>query len=261
MVYSRDPYVAQAADLQALLGAFDLPVSHDGLMAQLMREARLVQCPAGYLPLPTPRRPEPSWWLLRSGCLALGTHKSDGSFVERKTLHPGQWLDIAGAQSGEGHWLEDAYAPVAFELLALPLDALARACTRDPEFALAMLRVTAKALREQHQRCDDLVETDATARVARWLMRLAKAQDGGQGQGRARLQLAERKGAVAQHLNLKAETLSRSLAQLRRAGLIHTEGHGVHLNDLAALKAVAYPMQRRQPPRTRRPLRPSGRPD
>jgi len=259
MFYSRDPSTAQDADLQALARAFDLPCGHNDVLAQLMDTARLVQCKAGYLALATPRRPEPSWWLLRSGRLVLGTHKPDGSFVERKTLQPGQWLDVGGAQSGNGQWLEDAYAPVPFELLALPLDALAQACAREPALALALMRVAARALREQHQRCDDLVAVDATARVARWLMRLADEQC--QGESPVTLRLAERKCAVAQRLNLQAETLSRSLAELRRAGLVRIDGYEVQLRDLAALKAVAFPMQRRQAPQGKRPLRSDRLPD
>ena len=80
---------------------------------------------------------------------------------------------------------------------------------------------------------EDLVLRDATARVARHLI---KSDSTG---GRGEFSLPMRKKDLASHLNLTSETLSRTLHRLVDCGLIETQGQGIRIFDLAKLEEVA----------------------
>jgi CRP/FNR family transcriptional regulator len=80
---------------------------------------------------------------------------------------------------------------------------------------------------------EDLVLRDATARVARHLI---KSDSTG---GRGEFTLPMRKKDLASHLNLTSETLSRTLHRLVDCGLIETQGQRIQIFDLAKLEEVA----------------------
>lgn len=127
---------------QALLArAFGLSAAEAGCLWPLVDGARLVRCPAGPLALASPRRPEPSWWLVSAGRLQLGTEGGAGE------VSPGQWLDVGGAQSAPGTWLRAAVCLGEVALMALPLGTLYQACADHPILARACGQVQADALR------------------------------------------------------------------------------------------------------------------
>ena len=80
---------------------------------------------------------------------------------------------------------------------------------------------------------EDLVLLDATARVARHLI---KSDSTG---GQSAYTLPMRKKDLASHLNLTSETLSRTLHRLVDCGLIETHGQRIRIFDLAKLEDVA----------------------
>ena len=80
---------------------------------------------------------------------------------------------------------------------------------------------------------EDLVLLDATARVARHLIK----SDSTRGQGEFTLPM--RKKDLASHLNLTSETLSRTLHRLVDCGLIETQGQRIRILDLGKIEEVA----------------------
>lgn len=128
-------------DLALLTQAFGLPAAEAGSLWPLVDGARLVRCPPGPLALASPRRPEPSWWLVSAGRLLLG---ADGVAGE---IGPGQWLDVGGAQSAPGTWLHAAVCLGEVSLMALPLGTLYQSCADHPALARACGQVQATALR------------------------------------------------------------------------------------------------------------------
>lgn len=138
-----------ADDVRMLQHALDGPDWPPGRWRRLARAARLVRCPAGPLTLASPRRPEPSWWLVRRGAVAVGRRLVDGRFIESRRLGPGQWLDVAGALTPPGTWLDDAECTSPCELLAVPVEALWHAYGHGPQDAQALAAVLAGRLRER----------------------------------------------------------------------------------------------------------------
>lgn len=140
-----------ADDVQVLQQALAIANWPLGRWRRLAQAARLVRCAQGPLSLASPRRPEPSWWLVRRGEMAVGRRLPDGRFQEVRRLGPGQWLDVAGALTPPGTWLDDAICTQPSELLAVPVQALWQACGHGPEGVAALAGVLAERLRERSQ--------------------------------------------------------------------------------------------------------------
>ena len=226
------------SEAEVLRRAFAPASLSDAVLAHLVDAARLVRCAPGPFLIATPRRPEPSWWLLARGRIALGARAPSGQFVERRGIAPGEWLETAGAMSAPGTWLEAAECRTAVELLAIPLDSLNEACAIDPAFPQAYAAVLARRVRELSENLQDLTGADVTGRVARWLLRQACEKDV---DGLTQLRLTERKQAIARHLGTTSESLSRAFRRLTDDGLIAVRGYDVTLHDLDGLQRLAYP--------------------
>jgi len=224
------------ADL--LRHAFAPATLSEPALAHLTDAARLVRCAPGPFLIASPRRPEPSWWLVSRGRMALGTRTPSGQFVERRGIGPGEWLETAGAMSAPGTWLEQAECRTAVELLAIPLTSLSEACTIDSAFPQAYAAVLARRIRELTDNLQYLTGADVPGRVARWLLRQAPSHEG---DGAVHLRLTERKQAIARHLGTTSESLSRAFRRLTDDGLIAVRGYEVTLHDLDGLQRLAYP--------------------
>ncbi|MBK1615568.1 hypothetical protein CKO44_19070 [Rubrivivax gelatinosus] len=137
------------ADDVALLRIAFLPLQvSDSTLVRLSDASRMICCPAGRFTLGSPRRPEPSWWVVRHGCASLGRIAADGAFVERHLIGPGEWFDVTGALDMPGGWAESAVIREPIELLALPLESLFEACDSDETFARAFGHTLATRMRE-----------------------------------------------------------------------------------------------------------------
>ena len=226
------------SDLALLRAAFAPALPDDAALQRLLDAARLVRCPAGALAIASPRRPEPSWWLLRQGHIGLGPRSRDGGVAEQRWIGPGDWLDVAGALSGQGGWLEHAVCHTPVELLGVPLAALYDACAADAEFARAFAGVLAQCVRSLNDTLQELAGADVPVRFARWLLRQLAAQ--GDASPTPTLVLGERKQVLARRLRTTSETLSRTLSRLARNGILEVRGYALTVRDPAALRALAH---------------------
>ena len=225
------------SDAALLRSAFAPAVVPESVLQRLLEAARLVRCGAGPLTVASPRRPEPSWWLLRSGRIGLGPRGAEGAVTEQRWIGPGEWLDVAGALSGHGGWLEHAVCHTPVELLAVPLSALYEACAADPGFAQAFAGVLAQRVRSLNDTLQELAGADVPVRFARWLLRQLAAQ--GEDGPAPQLVLGERKQSIARQLRTTSETLSRTLSRLSRDGILEVKGYALTVRDPAALRALA----------------------
>lgn len=230
------PPDADLSDAELLRRAFAPAVLGDDVLQQLASAARLVRCPAGPFEVASPRRPEPSWWLLARGRMALGTRAGQGPFVETRCIGPGEWLETAGAMTPPGTWLEQADCRTPVELLAVPLAAMNEACATCPSFPSAYASVLARRVRELSDSLHDLASADVTGRVARWLLRQTPTNER---DGALTVVLSERKQAIARQLGTTSESLSRAFRRLTNDGLVEVNGYQVVLRDPAGLARQA----------------------
>lgn len=234
-VDDSSPEVSDACLLQQ---GFAPAVLAPMVLDHLVNAARLVRCPAGAFEIASPRRPEPSWWLLRRGRMGLGGTAVNGTLVEKRGIGPGEWLETAGAMSGPGTWLEQAWCHTPVELLAVPLTAMSEACAMDPAFPQAFAAVLAQRVRALNDSLHDLVSADVAGRLARWLLRQAPAFERS---GVPTVLLAERKQALARRLSTTSESLSRALRRLSDEGLVEVNAYAIALLDVPGLQRLAFP--------------------
>lgn len=247
MIHSAASPAPTSAEIGWLRKAFASGLIQDSTLEHLAAAARRARCRPGPLELDSPCTPVPSWWLVLDGRVSLGARTADGTFMEKRGIGPGEWLDVAGALSGARTWVDQAVCLTSVSLLALPLSELFAACTQDTALAQAFGRVMAGQVRSLNERMNDLTTVDVPIRLARWLLRLIDPE--GAVQMPIRVVLQERKQTIAQQLGTTAETLSRTLRRLADAGIVEVRRYELTIHDVSALHSLAHPhgLRRRAP--------------
>lgn len=107
---------------------------------------------------------------------------------------------------------------------------------RKPDLALQMLAAMSQHLKGLLWLLHDSRGRQAESRVAEWLLRQSPAATAG---CPAVYELPVAKKVLASQLGLTSETLSRSFARLRKAGVIKVAGPRIHVLDHARLLACS----------------------
>lgn len=233
-------------DLQLLRRAFAPAQPTEATLERLRTSSLVLRHGIGTLSLPSPAQPVAAWWMLRRGRIALGWQTDAGEFVEKRSIGPGEWLDVAGALSNPPAWVDAAQCRTPVELLALPLCTLFDACAVDPALMRSVGQQLATRVRSLNDTLHDVVTADVPARLARWLLRRLDAQPerAGAVAGVQTLRLTEQKQAIAAQIGTTSETLSRALRRLADSGILRVAGYDLTLLDLPALRAIARPGDR-----------------
>jgi CRP-like cAMP-binding protein len=124
------------------------------------------------------------------------------------------------------------------EVLRVPATHLRAVLLDCPLLAVFFLDLLSREIDRLTADMNDLLQKDAEARLASWLLRrirAAPAADPSTGE----IQLTERKRQIATQLGVKPETLSRLLRALNRKGLVEVLGYRVRVLDPEGLKALA----------------------
>jgi CRP/FNR family transcriptional regulator len=111
----------------------------------------------------------------------------------------------------------------------IPKDPILALIGRRPDLALRMLGSMSQHLRVLVGALDDLTLKDVETRLLNWLLR-----NSGPGGGEIRLRGTKR--VLAAEIGTSSETLSRTFARLREAGLLEVEGVLLRLPDRRALE-------------------------
>lgn len=116
--------------------------------------------------------------------------------------------------------------------------ALRDACTQWPALALGLLEVCSQRLYHRVNEVDWLTSSNAQQRLAAYLIAQSLCQ-GGQ-----RIELPTSQRHLAAHLGVRAETLSRMLADWQVKGWLQGERRQWTLRELSPLQALAAPAAR-----------------
>lgn len=149
-------------------------------------------------------------------------------------------VEHAGGTLGEvplfGGGLYPATAIAARRTLCLSLgrDAIHAAVREDPELAFSLLKGLAERVRHLVERLDRASGQSVRARLAAFLLaRSRRAEGRAFTLGRTQLEVAEELGTVR-------EVVVRTLGELRREGVIGSEGRGAYsITDEEALRRIA----------------------
>ena len=176
-------------------------------------------------------------WVVLAGRVRLVRTTPRG---REQVLH----TESAGATLAEvplfdgGGYVATAIAEGDARLLFVPGPALLALCRRHPEVAFGVIAVLAWRVRVFAALIEDLALRDVTARLAHFILGEARSADGDV------VDLPGTRDDVAARLGTVRELVSRSLAQLRDAGVIAVRGRTITLIDerrLAELGARSRP--------------------
>lgn len=128
----------------------------------------------------------------------------------------------------------EALEPAA--LLFLPRETVLAWCRRRPEVAIGIARVLARRVRRFAALAEDLALREVGQRLAGYLAARA-AEDGRAVRAGVEVVLRESNQEIATQIGTVRELVSRTLAGLRREGLIRVSGRRVTILDLERLRA------------------------
>lgn len=131
----------------------------------------------------------------------------------------------------------DAVAQSAVQFHRLPLEEFRTGLGTCAPDVQSMLLDIARSHRQQTELTVSRLAKDAEARCAEWLLSHAETSE----QGGCKVQLQQRKRAIAAQLGIAPETLSRVLRHLRELRLISGSGRTVDLVDPVGLRTLAGP--------------------
>ena len=192
----------------------DPPLS--GFSDRLRRSARLFSKPAGSVIFLMGQRP---WWMyfVASGNAVMSRTDVRGRTVILQRANR-SFLADATLTSRKYHC--DAYARTATELLAFPLDVMRAAIDTDAATRWAWISMLAAETRRQRAQIERLALKTVRERL---LHKLAESS------GDGKLELRGPKTDLAAELGVTHEALYRTIAELKREGMLHEEGNLLQL--------------------------------
>lgn len=178
------------------------------------------------------REGEPSrgFYVVQAG--AINVHRVNAAGKEQviHIFRSGESFAEAALASPTGY-PADARAVEPSTVLLLPKAPVLELIGRRPDLALRMLGSMSAHLRVLVGMLDDLTLKDVETRLIHWLLRHSR-------DGSATVHLPGTKRVLAAELGTSSETLSRTLARLRDAGLIAVGAKAITLPDRPALDAL-----------------------
>jgi CRP-like cAMP-binding protein len=132
-----------------------------------------------------------------------------------------------------GHYPVGAVAVDDSRLLVVPGKAFVRQLCEHGEYALNIMAAMSRHLHHLVNQVEQLTLKSSTERVAEFLVKLCPKQTGA-----AVVRLPLDKALIAGRLGMQPETLSRSLAKLRRLG-IESKGPEISIPDVSALRHLS----------------------
>jgi CRP-like cAMP-binding protein len=174
--------------------------------------------------------PARGFYLMQSG--AVNVHRVSGAGKEQviHVFRPGESFAEAALASSTGYPAH-ARAVEPSTVLLIPKAPVLELIARRPDLALRMLGSMSVHLRVLVGMLDDLTLKDVESRLLNWLVKHGRHAPGGI------IPLPGTKRVLAAELGTSSETLSRTLAQLRKQKLITVGTRSITVLAAAALAA------------------------
>lgn len=170
------------------------------------------------------------FYIVQSG--AINVHRVNAAGREQviNVFRAGESMAEASLASETGY-PANARTVEPSTVLLVPKAPILEFISRRPDLAMRMLGSMSAHLRVLVGMLDDLTLKDVESRLLNWLIKsVCESSDGV-------IHLTATKRVLAAELGTSSETLSRTLARLRDAGLIQVEARTITVPDCAALQA------------------------
>ncbi len=177
--------------------------------------------------------PAEGFYVVQRG--AINVHRVNAAGKEQViyVFRAGESLAEAALASPTGY-PANARAVEASSVLLVPKTEFLALVAKRPDLAMRMLGSMSQHLRVLVGLLDDLTLKDVETRLANWLVKRCRLARSGGGT----IKLGGTKRALAAELGTTAETLSRTFARFREAGLIDVSGSSVTVKEPDGLTAL-----------------------
>jgi CRP/FNR family transcriptional regulator len=167
--------------------------------------------------------PSEGFYLVQQG--AINVHRVSPAGKEQviHVFRPGETFAEA-ALAGDRGYPADARAVESSTVVVLPKGPFLALLRNRPDLAIRMLGSMSTHLRVVVGLVDDLTLKDVETRFLNWLLKHRRP-------GSVAVELGRTKRVLAAELGTSSETLSRTFARLRDAGLVDIRGSTVRLKD------------------------------
>src|SRR6478672_10200823 len=180
------------------------------------------------------RDPAHGFYAVQSG--AVNVHRVNAAGKEQiiHIFRPGETFAEAALATEQGY-PADARAVEASQVLLIQKDAFLDLLRHQPELALRMLASMSSHLRVLVGQLEDLALKDVETRLANWLM---KRCPNAQSSQPVTIELSMTKRMLAAELGTVSETLSRTLAKLRKQKILNVAGKKIVVLSPSKLDAL-----------------------
>jgi CRP/FNR family cyclic AMP-dependent transcriptional regulator len=202
----------------------------DRALAQLEAAGRLRRLARGQI-LFSRGDPADAFYVVCSGCIALGLDSANGRELVINEMHAGEGFGELGFITGQAR-STSAAAREASVVLAIPRRDFLAVMASDPELTHNLLRTTADRLGTSSEREGALAFLDAPSRLARVLVQLDRRASA---LGYVTISQEE----LARRVGLARQTVAELLGKWRRSGWLLTGRGKIVLLNRAALRRQA----------------------
>lgn len=172
--------------------------------------------------------------LVELGCVELLRYDAAGEERMLERFGAGALVAAAAMFLPHGRHPMTARAHTGTRVWRIPRQALHTACACHPALALCLLQALSQCLCRRENEIDWLTRSNAQQRLAGYVLALA-------GPGGTHVELPTSQRHLAARLGVRAETLSRLLAQWQASGWIQGTRRDWRLNDAGALRRLLPP--------------------
>ena len=168
------------------------------------------------------------------GRVVIRAPSSDGKEVILNIINEGEIFGEIALLDGKER-TADATAMTDCELLVIARRSFLPLLER-PDMMRELLNVLCERLRRTSEQVEDVLFLDVAARIAKTLLRFAKADDAPQPSARIVLGLSQRE--IGNLIGASREKVNRRLQAWRRAGIITIDKGTIFIRDAAALRSL-----------------------
>jgi CRP-like cAMP-binding protein len=198
-------------------------------LKEIARLATMTTCPPGKI-FYTPNQSGEVLFILKKGRVQLYRMSSEGRKVILGTIEAGT---IFGEMMLVGQGMYDAFAEALEESLICIMNRrdVENMLLSKPRVGIRILELLGKRLQETEERLEQTMFGDVQTRLAALLIQLHREH------GTDTIEMTHE--ALAQQLGVYRETVTTSLSNLRRRGLISLGRKQIHLIDIARLEKIS----------------------